>query len=387
LNAQENHGKGYMQLVRDVEKKAEADIERLRSKLDAEKMRTDQLETFITVLVRPFIQVGISITALGWSNVSTAQNGDAYNTIPETRQRRSLYDEALSPDAAVKLNKRMDSLFNLDVANTTLIDAKFTETERAVQECAQRIGSLDQVSNTPSQRFMEFETDMEYRFETAVLNTQEGLRHNQHARAKDIQDLKVKIAEEIGTITKRLSSTGNVVREQVHEHTEAFKKFADVIDCLNQRVQGLEKALDPPAVRLQACQAVRSRLDRFDTRLNALEVARAASQTATSTPSTTMTSASELKQLRYDVDTLKSRTDGEVVVSENRKTRLVALEEWRSVAAIATIKERTTVLEKSCDTTKCSVDLCQIISQLYYQGVAKCQWELSYLCPIWKDTI
>jgi hypothetical protein len=117
---------------------------------------------------------------------------------------------------------------------------------------------------------MEFETDMEYRFETAVLNTQEGLRHIQFAKAKGIQDLRVETAEEIGTTTNRLSFAEDAVEEQVHEHTETFKKFADVIHYLNQRVEGLEKALGQPAVRSQACQAVTSRLDRFDTRLNAL---------------------------------------------------------------------------------------------------------------------
>jgi hypothetical protein len=68
--------------------------------------------------------------------VPTAPNGDAYNTLPEIRQQRSLHYEALSPDAAVKLSKRMDSPFDIDVANTTLIDAELTVVEGTVQEYA-----------------------------------------------------------------------------------------------------------------------------------------------------------------------------------------------------------------------------------------------------------
>jgi hypothetical protein len=55
---------------------------------------------------------------------------------------------------------------------------------------------------------------------------------------------------------------------------------------------------------------------------------------------------SKLKNLQFDVDTLRSRSDTEIVASVNFKKRLVALEEGSGSVASTKIKETLTGLEE-----------------------------------------
>jgi hypothetical protein len=133
----------------------------------------------------------------------------------------------------------------------------------------------------------------------------------------------------------------------VSEHTETFEKTAKETERINRRIEEIKAVQDPPGTAIKACEAAMTMLEPLYARLNAVELVSAALQTATSMHLEAKISASELSDLRLDVDKLKSRSDVGTVAPINVRNRIVALEESRGTAAAARIKERLSELEKN----------------------------------------
>jgi chromosome segregation ATPase len=356
LDAQERWNNHHEQLITDVEKKAEVDIERLRSDLDAEKAQSRQLATCLTKVVEAVAEIQRSFTAPRSSTVP------GNRTPLENERRRSSQREAPLPEAVVKLSQRMDELSNQAVGNKTIVHANLQRIDRVIQENAQRIASLkgssnmdnqrieslERRSNMDNQRIDELELDVVHRFDTAVVNAQEGLRHNHDTWVKGLESLRAETMESITTTTNRLASDQKTVQSQVNEHTKTFEKHGEVLERISRRVKEVETARDSSGTAATACEAMTTSPKPLHTRLEVLENSHTALQTATLNLSTATTSASDLKDLRFEVDTLKSRSDNDIVVSVNLRNRVSALEESYETAAFAKIKERLTILEKSC---------------------------------------
>lgn len=130
---------------------------------------------------------------------------------------------------------------------------------------------------------------------------------------------------------------------------ETFEKTAKEIEHINRRIEEIKAVQDPPGTAIKACEAAMTMFEPLNARLNAVESASAALQTATLMHLEAKMSASELSDVRFDVDTLKSRSDVGTVAPINVRNRLVALEESRGTAAAARIKERLSELERNRD--------------------------------------
>lgn len=102
--AQEKQNNGHKQLITDVEKKAEVDIEWLRSDFDVQKVRNNQPEVYIEKLMQSFTELGRSVTALRSNAMPVV------HTPLDKERRRSSQKEAPLLDTAVQLNYRIDNL-------------------------------------------------------------------------------------------------------------------------------------------------------------------------------------------------------------------------------------------------------------------------------------
>jgi hypothetical protein len=102
--AQEKQNNGHKQLITDVEKKAEVEIEWLRSDFVVQKVRNNQLEAYIANLMQSVTESGRLVTALRSNAMPVV------HTPLDKERRRSSQKEAPLLEAAVQLNYRMDNL-------------------------------------------------------------------------------------------------------------------------------------------------------------------------------------------------------------------------------------------------------------------------------------
>ncbi|KAG9185667.1 hypothetical protein G6011_06998 [Alternaria panax] len=177
------------------------------------------------------------------------------------------------PDAVMKLDQRMDELYNQAVGHKTIADTNLRKTDWHLQEIAQRTQSLERASNRDSQKIAELELDMEHRFETAVINAQESLRHSRNDCVKSHKILRTQTAEKIVTSTNDFAAAHDVVQSQVNKHTETFKKTAVALDCISQRIEEFEAAQYSHGTAVTTCETATTMLGPLYAHLNAVEAA------------------------------------------------------------------------------------------------------------------
>jgi hypothetical protein len=78
--AQEKQNNGHKQLITDVEKKAEVDIEWLRSDFDVQKVRNNQLEAYIASLHCKPHAVSHRIRPFGHRSTVECHAGSSYTS-------------------------------------------------------------------------------------------------------------------------------------------------------------------------------------------------------------------------------------------------------------------------------------------------------------------
>jgi len=333
MEAQMTHLK---QLVGDLKIKSEADNQGLQSDIDAQKAQNQQLRNGL--------------------DAERDRNQRLETTIKDSQQ------------AITRNDQKLHDLSNQFCAHKTIITANFQRTDRLVSESTQRIESLKQSGYTYSQSIVELRKDLGDRFETAVVHTQEGLRHNQTAYIEGLGLLRNETAEKLATLTDHLSTAVDTVQAQSHEHTEAFEKTALVLERNSQRIDELENAMEEPQflegmnhrvgelenvveshdTALQASQAIVTRLDSLDARLDVSEVTIQSIQTPSLTPPTTTTATSALDDPRSKVDAVYLQMKNELASLSKCKDRLVALEEHRvtELASFGKCEDRVAALEK-----------------------------------------
>ena len=223
----------------------------------------------------------------------------------------------IQPVAMMELKQRMDELSNQADGQKTTAVAKLTKTSRQIRELDERLQRSERRSNMDSQNLMELEMDVEHRFETAVIVAQEDLRHHH-----------------------------DMVQSEANEHTETLLKTVRVLDSISQRVSVLEAAQNSHESTTRTCQAATTLLEPLYERVEPVKLASTASQMDDLIHPTLRIIDSKLKNLQFDVDTLRSRSDTEIVASVNFKKRLVALEEGSGSVASTKIKETLTGLEE-----------------------------------------
>ncbi|RYO10768.1 hypothetical protein AA0121_g10503 [Alternaria tenuissima] len=212
----------------------------------------------------------------------------ARNTQLETLVQQLAQSCNIQPDAMMELKQRMDELSNQADGQKTIAVAKFTKTSRQIRELDERMQRSERRSNMDSRKLMGLEMDVEHRFETAVIVAQEDLRHHH-----------------------------NMIQSKANEHTETLLKTAatTLLEPLYERVKPVELA----SIAFQMDDSIHPTLKIIDSKLN---------------------------NLRFDVDTLGSGSDTEIVASVNFKKRLVAQEEGSGSVASTKIKETLTGLEE-----------------------------------------
>lgn len=138
----------------------------------------------------------------------------------------------------------------------------------------------------------------------------------------------------------------DMVQSQANKHTETLLKTVGVLDSIIQRVSVLQAAQNSHETATKTCQAATTLLEPLYERVKPVELASIAFQMDDSIHPTLRIIDSKLKNLQFDVDTLRSRSDTEIVASVNFKKRLVALEEGSGSVASTKIKETLTGLEE-----------------------------------------
>ncbi|OWY57189.1 hypothetical protein AA0118_g11468 [Alternaria tenuissima] len=133
---------------------------------------------------------------------------------------------------------------------------------------------------------------------------------------------------------------------EANEHTETLLKTVRVLDSISQRVSVLEAAQNSHETATKTCQAATTLLEPLYERVKPVELASIAFQMDNSIHPTLKIIDSKLSNLRFDVDTLRSRSNTEIVASVNFKKRLVALKEGSGSVASTKIKETLTGLEE-----------------------------------------
>ncbi|CAI9635778.1 hypothetical protein GT037_009992 [Alternaria burnsii] len=239
------------------------------------------------------------------------------NTQLETLVQQLAQSNDKQPDAIMELKQRMDELSNQADGQKTIAVAKITKTNRQLRELDERLQRSERSSNMDSQKITDLEMDVERRFETAVIVAREDLRHHH-----------------------------DMVQSQANDHTETLLKTVRVLDSISQRVSVLEAAQNSHETATKTRQAATTLLEPLYERVKPVELASTAFQMNDSTHPTLGIIDSKLKNLRFDVDTLKSRSYTEIVASANFKKRLVALEKGSESVASTKIKETLTGLEE-----------------------------------------
>ncbi|KAI4604595.1 hypothetical protein J4E83_011066 [Alternaria metachromatica] len=332
MEAQMTHLK---QLVEDVKIKSEADNQALQSDIDAQKAQNQQLRNEL--------------------DAERDRNQRLETTIKDSQQ------------SITRTGQQLNDLSNKFHAHETIADAKLQRTDRIVPDLTQRIESLKRSGNTYSQSIVELRNHLEDRFETAVVHTQESLRHNKTAWIKGLELLRSETAEKLATTTDHFSTAVDTVQAQSREHTEAFEKTALVLDRNSQRIEELEKAMEEPQflegmkhrveelenavesrdAALQASQAITTRLESLDARLGVSEVALHSIRTPNMTPPTTTTATAALDDPQNKVDAVYLQLKNELASLSNCKDRLVALEKHRGTPASRKLDNRVCVLEEN----------------------------------------
>ncbi|CAN9437045.1 unnamed protein product [Alternaria sp. RS040] len=239
------------------------------------------------------------------------------NTQLETLVQQLAQSNNKQPDAIMELKQRMDELSNQADGQKTIAVAKITKTNRQLQELDERLQRSERTSNMDSQKITDLEMDVEHRFETAVIVAREDLRHHH-----------------------------DMVQSQANDHTETLLKTFRVMDSISQRVSVLEAAQNSHETATKTRQAATTLLEPLYERVKPVELASTAFQMNDSIHPTLGIIDSKQKNLRFDVDTLKSRSCTEIVASANFKKRLVALEKGSGSVASTKIKETLTLLEE-----------------------------------------
>jgi len=332
MEAQMTHLK---QLVEDVKIKSEADSQGLQSDIDAQKAQNQQLRNEL--------------------DAERDRNQRLETTIKDSQQ------------AITRTGQQLNDLSNQFRAHETIATAKLQRTDRIVPDLTLRIESLERSANTYIQSIVDLREDLEDRFETAVVHTQECLRHNKTAWIKGLELLRTETAEKLATTTDHFSTAIDTVQAQSHEHTEALEKTGLVLDRNSQRMEELGNAMEEPQflegmrhrveelenaveshdAALQASQAITTRLESLDARLGVSEVALHSMQTPTLTPPTTATVNFALDGLRTKLDAMDLCMKNEVASVRICKERLVALEKHRGTATSRKLDNRVCVLEEN----------------------------------------
>ncbi|KAI4933340.1 uncharacterized protein J4E92_003006 [Alternaria infectoria] len=332
MEAQMTHLK---QLVEDVKIKSEADNQGLQRDIDAQKAQNQQLRNEL--------------------DAERDRNQRLETTIKDSQQ------------SITRTGQQLGDLSNQFRAHETIATAKLQRTDRIVPDLKQRIESLERSGNTYSQSIVELRNHLEDRFETAVVHTQESLRHNKTAWIKGLELLRTETAEKLATTTDHFSTAVDTVQAQSREHTEAFEKTALALDHNSQRIEELEKAVEEPQflesmnhrveelenakeshdAALQASQVTMTRLDSLDARLGVSEVALNSIRTPNVTPPTTTTATAALDDPQNKVDAVYLQLKNELASLSNCKDRLVALEKHRGTPASRKLDNRVCVLEEN----------------------------------------
>jgi len=184
MEAQMTHLK---QLIEDVKTKSEADNQGLQSDIDAQKAQNQQLRNEL--------------------DAERDQNQRLETTIKDSQQ------------SITRTGQQLNDLSNKFRAHDTITTSKFKRTDRLVTDSTQRIDSLERSGNTYSQDILELRQDLGDRFGTALLHTQESLRHNQTAYIEGLGLLRNETAEKLATLTDHLSTAVDTVQAQSREHT------------------------------------------------------------------------------------------------------------------------------------------------------------------------
>ncbi|KAI4680526.1 hypothetical protein J4E81_010207 [Alternaria sp. BMP 2799] len=323
------------QLIEDVKTKSEADNKGLQGDIDTQKAQNQQLRNEL--------------------DAERDRNQRLETTIKDSQQ------------SITRTGHQLGDLSNQFRAHETIATAKLQRTDRIVPDFTQRIDSLERSGNTYIQSIVELRNHLEDRFETAVVHTQESLRHNKTAWIKGLELLRSETAEKLATTTDHFSTAVDTVQAQSHEHTEAFEKTALVLDRnsqrmeelgnamvepqflegLKHRVEELENAVESRDAALQASQAITTRLDSFDSRLGVSEVALHSIRTPNMTPPTTTTATAALDDPQNKVDAVYLQLKNELASLSNCKDRLVALEKHRGTPASRKLDNRVCVLEEN----------------------------------------
>lgn len=173
-----------------------------------------------------------------------AQNQQLRNELDAERARNQRLETTLedSQNSISRIDQQLNDLSNKFGGHMTIAFAHFKRTDRVVPDFLQRIDWLDRSSNTYSQIIAELREDLEDRFETAVIHTQDGLRHNRTAWIEGLEKLRIETAEKLDTATSHFSTAVESVQAQTLEHTETFNKTALVLDRNSKRIEELEVA-------------------------------------------------------------------------------------------------------------------------------------------------
>ncbi|KAI4701048.1 hypothetical protein J4E89_010884 [Alternaria sp. Ai002NY15] len=323
------------QLIEDIKTKSEADNKGLQGDIDTQKAQNQQLRNGL--------------------DAERDRNQRLETTIKDSQQ------------SITRTGQQLGDLSNQFRAHETIATAKLQRTDRIVPDLTQRIELLKRSGNTYSQSIVELRNHLEDRFETAVVHTQESLRHNKTAWIKGLELLRIETAEKLATLTDRLATAVDTVQAQSHEHTEAFEKTALVLDRNSQRmeelgnamvepqflegmkhrVKELETAVESHNAALQASQAITTRIESLDARLGVSEVALHSIRTPTLTPPTTATATAALDDPQNKVDAVYLQLKNELASLSNCKDRLVALEKHRGTPASRKLDNRVCVLEEN----------------------------------------
>ena len=332
MEAQMTHLK---QLVEDVKTKAEADNQGLQGDIETQKAQNQQLRNEL--------------------DAERDRNQRLETTIKDSQQ------------SITRTGQQLNDLSNQLCAQKTITTANFQRTDRLVSKSTKQIESLGRSGNTYSQSIVELRNHLEDRFETAVVHTQESLRHNKTAWIKGLELLRTETAEKLATTTDHFSTAVDTVQAQSREHTEAFEKTALVLDRNSQRIDELENAMEEPQfleglehrveeletaveshnAALQASQAITTRLESLDARLGVSEVALHSIRTPNVTPPTTTTATAALDDPQNKVDAVYLQLKNELASLSNCKDRLVALEKHRGTPASRKLDNRVCVLEEN----------------------------------------
>ncbi|KAL1792425.1 hypothetical protein ACET3X_008932 [Alternaria dauci] len=266
------------QLMRAMKKETEEDMKRLKSSLEAEKVRNDRLETLLT-------------------------------------------QSYIAPsDVIVELQQRVYALTNQATGQKTISIAKMQNINRRLEELTLLIQRSERRSNSDSQKITDLEMKMEHRFETVVINARKELRHDRNDWVKSLENLRNETTEKITKATNDITAAHDVIQSNMNEHTERLNKTVEALRSVNQQVKIFARDADGTAIETR--QATTSMLER----LEAVEIACNAFQTDAEIKER----LTELERSRDEISHAQSTLTNSLTELVTREEFLVAADEARA---------------------------------------------------------